>query len=253
MVRTLVVVAIIFVYLFLVGPVGILYALLRGKPNILYHAGRLGCRIGLKLSGIKLQIKGLEQVDATKTYLFVANHQSNCDPPALFVTIPQKVRFLLKKELEKIPVLGRVMKLGGFVFVDRQDRVSAIQAMNQAVAQMQQGESFLVFPEGTRTRTGKMGSFKKGPFVMALQAGISIMPITIAGSYDRMPPAGFRITPGVITLIFHPAMETQALPFSSREILMEEVWRTIASELGEVRPGALRSRENQYGRTQSIS
>jgi 1-acyl-sn-glycerol-3-phosphate acyltransferase len=242
MARALFVFFVVFAYLFLVGPICIVYAVLRGNADILYRVGRLGCRMGIKLAGIKLNIKGRSHVDPLKAYLFLANHQGNCDPPALLLAIPQNVKFMVKKELNKVPVLNIAMRLGGFVFIDRKDRPSALQGMNQAVAQMQRGDSFLVFPEGTRTRSGKMGPFKKGPFLMALQAGVSILPITISGSYQVMPPTEFRLTPGTITVTFHPKIETRGLSPSSREALMQEVRRTIRSELEETERPILNAR-----------
>jgi 1-acyl-sn-glycerol-3-phosphate acyltransferase len=232
MFRTILAVSAVFGYIFLVGPFSIVYALVRGKPDIVYQAGRLGSRIGLTLAGIKLEIKGQEQLEPGKTYLFVANHQSNCDPPALLVAIPRDVRFIVKKELERIPLLSSAMRIAGFVFIDRKDRVHAVQEMSHAVAQMQRGDSFLVFPEGTRTRTGQMGPFKKGPFIMALQAGIPIVPTSLSGSFDVMPPAQFRIRPGTIKVTFHPPVEVRGLGSDDRDTLMNEVWGIIASGCG---------------------
>ena len=233
MARALFVVVCVFAYLFLVGPICIVYTALRGNSDFLYRMGRLGCRMGIKLAGINLNIKGLDHVNPSRTYLFLANHQGNCDPAALLLAIPHNVRFIVKKELNRLPILNVAMRQGGFVFIDRKDRSSALQGMNQAVAQMQRGDSFLVFPEGTRTRSGSMGPFKKGPFFMALQAGVPLLPITISGSFQVMPPTKLRLNPGTITLTFHPEIETRGLSPSSRETLMEEVRQTISSELKE--------------------
>lgn len=229
MLRAILAVSAVFVYIFFVAPVCILYALVRGKPDIIFGAGRLGCRIGLMLAGIKLKIEGQEQLEPGRTYLFVANHQSNCDPPALLVAIPRDVRFIVKKELQRIPLLSSAMRIAGFVFIDRKDRVNALQEMSHAVAQMRQGDSFLVFPEGTRTRTGHMGPFKKGPFIMALQAAICIIPTSLSGSFQVMPPTQFRIRPGTVKVTFHPPVETRGLDPENRDALMKEVWETIAS------------------------
>jgi 1-acyl-sn-glycerol-3-phosphate acyltransferase len=229
MLRAVLVVSTVFVYIFLAAPFSILYALVRGKPDIIYQAGRLGCRMGLMLAGIKLEIRGQEQVEPGRTYLFVANHQSNCDPPVLLMAIPRDVRFIVKKELQRIPLLSSAMRIAGFVFIDRKDRVNALQEMGRVVAQMRQGDSFLVFPEGTRTRTGQMGPFKKGPFIMALQAGISIIPTSLSGSFQVMPPTPFRIRPGTVKVSFHPPVETKGLDMDKRDALMKEVWETVAS------------------------
>jgi 1-acyl-sn-glycerol-3-phosphate acyltransferase len=233
MFRTIFVVVVTFGYLFLVGPYCIVHALLQRSSDILYSAGRLGCRIGLKLGGIRVTTRGLKHVQNGKPYLFLANHQSYCDPPVLVATIPRNARLILKQELRKIPLLGLIMEMGGFVFINRQDRAQAIEGTKQAVRQLQQGESFLIYPEGTRTRTGRLGPFKKGPFIMAIESGVPIIPITVSGGYEIMPPDRFRIQPGPIEVTFHPAIETRNLALGDRDELMQRVRRTIAAELGE--------------------
>ncbi len=233
MLRTALVVLAVFGMIFLALPPLILLARIQGRPDVLYSVGRLGSRLALRLAGVHLQVRGLEQVDPKRNYLFLANHQGNCDPPVLLAVIPQNTRYILKKELSKIPILNIAMRLGSFVFIDRKDRVDSVRGMNQAVAQLQQGESFLVFPEGTRTRTGKMGEFKKGPFAIAMQSGVPIVPITIKGSFEVMPPTRFRINPGIISLTFHPPLEPRNFPPDDRSLLREKVRKIIASGLME--------------------
>jgi len=233
MIRSLFAIAVVSLYLLLVGPLSILYVLLGGSPRILYSFGRSGCSLLTRVAGIVVKIEGLDHVKPGRTYLFLANHQGNCDPAALFPAIPRNVRFMLKKELRKVPFLGTIMKLGGFVFIDRKDRASALKGMEEAVAQMKQGHSFIAFPEGTRSRTGRMGPFKKGPFIMALQAGIPIIPITISGSYEVMPPGRFQINSGTIRIIFHQEVEIDELSLNQREKLMAGVGSIIASRLEE--------------------
>jgi 1-acyl-sn-glycerol-3-phosphate acyltransferase len=234
MIRTLLAIAVVSLYLLVVGSVSILLAVLAGgDPRVLYSVGRVGCSLLTRLAGIKVEVRGREHVKPGRTYLFVANHQGNCDPPVLLPVIPRDVRFLLKKELRRVPLLGRIMKLGGFIFIDRKNRNSALEGMEEAVAQMRAGHSFLVFPEGTRSRTGRMGPFKKGPFMMAIQAAVPIIPITISGSFEVMPPAQLKISRGTIRVTFHPAIETRQLRLGQREELLVEVARIIASQLKE--------------------
>jgi 1-acyl-sn-glycerol-3-phosphate acyltransferase len=239
MVRTLFVVSVVFGYLFLAGPYCVLHALLRRNPSILYSAGRVGCRLALKLAGIRIVVRGLCDVEPRKTYLFLANHQSYCDPPALVATIPGNARLILKKELRKLPLLGLIMEMGGFVFIDRKDRAHSIDGMKQAVRQLRRGESFLIYPEGTRTRTGRLGPFKKGPFMMAIESGVPIVPISVSGGYQIMPPDRLTIKPGTISVTFHPAVATAGLTIEHREELMDRVRKTIAAELDE--PASLSS------------
>jgi len=233
MVRTGLVILAIFGLILLLLPFLILIAWSQRKPDVLYAGARLGSRIGLKLAGVHLQVKGLDHVDPRKTYLFVANHQSYFDPLALLATIPQDPRFIVKRELYKVPILNIGMKLGRFVFIDRRDRGDSLRGMDRAVAQLRLGESFLVFPEGTRTRTGKMGVFKKGPFVIALQSRAPILPITISGSYNVMPPTRLRIKPGTVSVTFHRPLETKELEPNERDPLKEKVQNIVASSLAE--------------------
>jgi 1-acyl-sn-glycerol-3-phosphate acyltransferase len=222
------------IFLFLVGPFCVLYALVRRSPDILYAAGRVGSRLGLYLGGVKLVVRGRENIESGRPFLFLANHQSYCDPPALFVSIPRNVRLILKKELRKVPLLGLIMEMGGFVFIDRKDRVQSIDGMKQAVRQLQQGHSFLIYPEGTRTRTGELGPFKKGPFIMAIESGTPIMPISVKGSYEIMPPNRFNVKPGTVVITFHPPIATNGLLLADREGLTERVRETISAALAEV-------------------
>jgi 1-acyl-sn-glycerol-3-phosphate acyltransferase len=233
MIRTLFVVVIVFGYAFLVGSACILVALFQRRPEVLYNAGRLIIRLGMKLAGIQIEVKGREHIKSGQNYIFLANHQSYCDPPALVLAIPLDVRLILKKELRKLPIIGFILQLGGFVFVDREDRKQAIEAMKQAVRQLINKESFLIYPEGTRTRTGKMGPFKKGPFTLAIESEVPVLPISVSGSYSVMPPHQFRITPGRITICFHPPISTMGMSLGDRESLTDRVWKIIASGLTE--------------------
>jgi len=233
MIRTLIVVVIVIGYVFLVGSVCALIALFQKKPDLLYAASRLIIRLGMKLAGVQIKVTGREHIKPGQNYIFLANHQSYCDPPALALAIPLDVRLILKKELRKLPLLGFILQLGGFVFVDRKDRKQAIEAMKQAVRQLNNNESFLIYPEGTRTRTGKMGPFKKGPFVLAIESGVPIIPISVSGSYTVMPPHQFKINPGRISICFHPPINALGLSLGDRESLTDRVWKIIASGLAE--------------------
>lgn len=231
MLRAFFVVSGVAVFLFLVGPFCVLYALIRRSPDILYAAGRAGSGLGLFLGGVNVVVRGRENIEDGKTFLFLANHQSYCDPPALFVSIPRDVRLILKKELRKLPLLGLIMEMGGFVFIDRKDRVQSVGGMKQAVRQLQQGCSFLIYPEGTRSRSGELGLFKKGPFIMAIESGTPIVPISVRGSYEIMPPNQLKVKPGTVVITFHPPIVTMGLLLGDRETLTQRVRETIVAGL----------------------
>jgi 1-acyl-sn-glycerol-3-phosphate acyltransferase len=219
-------------YTILTLPFAILWAILTRNPSSLYSCARLGFRLALKMAGVRIQVEGRTLEDPTKTYLFVANHQSYCDPAALFLVLPHHdLRFMIKKELWKLPLVNLGMWLAGYVFVDRRNGFKARQSMRLAVERLKAGQSFLVFAEGTRTRTGKLGSFKRGSFQLAVESGVPILPITISGSYQILRPRQFKICPGMIKVVLHPPLETQELEENSLKELAEKVRVIIASAL----------------------
>ena len=210
-----------------------LIAVLCGTPDILYRLGRLGCCLGLGLAGIRIQTEGLEFLALGQNYLFLANHQSYCDPPALIARVPRNVRLVLKKELRRIPLLGAIMSLGGFIFIDRRQGAKALKQMLAGAHQIRQGHSFLIYPEGTRTRTGRLGHFKKGPFALAIESGVPIVPVTVSGSFAIMPPIQLRLKPGTIRLTFHRPIATTGLRQSDQHALINQVRQAITLSLQE--------------------
>jgi len=182
---------------------------------------------------VQVVVRGRENIEAGRACLFLANHQSYCDPPALFVSIPRNVRLILKKELRKLPLLGLIMEMGGFVFIDRKDRVQSVSGMKQAVRQLQQGFSFLIYPEGTRTRTGELGPFKRGAFVAAIEAGSRIVPASLEGVRELMPRGRLRINRGTVRLRLLDPVNAGGYSYDDRERLAAEVRARIAAALAE--------------------
>lgn len=210
-------------YIFAAGLVGIPYALITGQAAILYRLGRVGIRIGFALARIQIVTHGREKIPSDPHYIYMMNHNSNLDAPAVFLELPGEVRALGKKELFKLPVLATAMRLGGFVPVDRSNREAAIESVRQAARIAAQGASFLIAPEGTRSRTGKLLSFKKGGFHMAIDSEVPILPITVVGAFELMPPGSFSIRSGTIHIYFHDPVETRGLEGRDRAALMERV------------------------------
>ena len=188
----------------------------------IYWASRQGIRLAMALSGVHVDTVGLEKAWSQKTAVFVCNHVTNLDPAALFFTLP-RVAVILKKELGKIPLLGYVMKLGSFIYVDRAVSNSRHKAMEDAVSVLRSGISLLIFPEGTRSRTGKMLPFSPGAFTMAIEAGVPVVPITIENARELMPPGTLRIKPGRLKLTFLDPIETTGLAVGDRLALMQLV------------------------------
>ena len=217
------------VCILIVGPPLVLYAAITGNVNPLYYiATRLG-RWGVLLAGVKIEVRGRENLEPGRTYIFLSNHASNLDPPVLIPVIPGRCSVLVKKELYRVPVLGTGMKLAELVPVDRQDRESAIESMHVAVEVMRKGLHMLIYPEGTRTSDGRLLPLKKGPFHLAMDSGVPVVPVTILGTYESWPKGRFALRPGTATVVFHPPLNPAA--FADRDALTLAVRDSIASAL----------------------
>ena len=209
--------------------IGIPWALISGKIDLLYRWSMWIMRTGLKLARIRVQVVGREHVPA-RPCIFMANHVSNLDPPILLPTLPFRTAFFIKRSLIKIPVLGLGMRLGDFIPVDRDGRLeSARESVQVANRVLASGVNISTFPEGTRSRSGKLLPFKKGAFFLAMESGAPVVPISIWGSEHMMTKGSLRIKPGTAHLTFHPPLYPQQ--FATREQLMAAVRGAIASGL----------------------
>ena len=218
-------------YVVFAGVLGIPTTLITGDVSFLWKLAMWGARAGVKLGGVKIVAVGREQLDPKAAYIYMSNHVSNIDPPAEVPELPQRIAVMAKAELFNIPILGRAMRLAQFVPVDRKNRDAAIDSVREAVRTVQGGMSMLVYPEGTRSRDGRLLPFKKGPFHLAKESGVPVVPITFAGSQKVWPKGKFAIYPGVIEMIFHKPMDPAK--YESRESLMVAVRDVIASALPE--------------------
>lgn len=179
----------------------------------------------LALSGVELEVDGAE-IDWSKPHIFVMNHQSALDVPAAFQALRANLRFIAKKELARVPFLGWYMTATGMIFVDREKR-SAARSLERAGRRIREGASIIAYPEGTRSRDGYMRPFKKGVFVVALEAGVPIVPVAVHGSYDLMPSDGFRLRPGKVRLRIGEPIDTLPYRELGRDALVERVHGTI--------------------------
>ncbi len=202
-----------------------------GSVEFLYRIATRGGLFGTRLVGVRPETVGREQLDPAQTYIFMANHVSNIDPPVFVPLIGRRVFILVKKELFRIPVLGYAMRKAQFIAVDRQNREAAVESVRQAIEVLRSGISMMVYPEGTRSRDGKLLPFKKGPFHLAMDSGIPVVPVTIVGAHEVWPKGHLKITPGKITIVFHTPMDPRE--FTSREQLLEAVRAKIESALPE--------------------
>jgi 1-acyl-sn-glycerol-3-phosphate acyltransferase len=181
------------------------------------------------ISGIKLEISGLENIDKKKAYVFVSNHSSQYDIPTLQFGIPNRTSIVFKKELGKIPIFGWQLILGPHIMVDRKNLESAIKSIEQAKKMMSgRGISVLLFAEGTRSETGEVQPFKRGAFYLAARVGFPIVPVTITGSEKVLPKGKFKINKGTIHVHFDKPVETGEIKTRADEKeLMERVRNII--------------------------
>ena len=200
-----------------------------GNVNFLYRMGMWGAWTGVRIAGIDVQTIGLDKLDPARTYLFMSNHVSNIDPPLLLPLIPRRTSVMAKKELFSYPLLGRTMRFGSLVPVDRGNRESGIAAVRYASQVIREGINMTIFVEGKRSFDGRLLPFKKGPFYLAEECGVPVVPVTIVGTHFLMPKQRFAIKPGTATVIFHDAIEPK--DFGSRECLMQKVRKAIDSGL----------------------
>ncbi|MDE3148621.1 MAG: 1-acyl-sn-glycerol-3-phosphate acyltransferase [Acidobacteriota bacterium] len=208
------------------------WAMITGNATPLYNAAQAIIRTGLRLARIRVEIEGRESVPKHTACIFMANHVSNLDPPALLPQIPGRTSVFLKRSLMKIPVLGYGFKLGEFVPVDRDGRVeSAQESIAAARRVLEKGLHITTFVEGTRSPDGRLLPFKKGPFYLAMQTGAPCIPVSIHGTETMMAKGSLRITRGTARIAFHAPV--YPADFATREGLMEAVRKAIASGLPE--------------------
>jgi 1-acyl-sn-glycerol-3-phosphate acyltransferase len=185
----------------------------------------------LKTSGIRISVEGLENVEARRTTIYCANHPSAMDIPILLAALPVQFRFLAKRPLFHIPFLGWHLRRSGHIPVDRERPREAMQSLDQAARKIQEGRSVVLFPEGHRSRDGRLLPFKAGSFYLAIRAGVPIVPITLNGTRAVLKPDSLHVRPGSTQMIAHPPIPTVGLTPDDVEALSERVRKQILSRL----------------------
>jgi len=217
------------------GPPILLFAWLVNKHDLVYPWALFGARNWLRLSGVRVRVRGLELLDPKQTYVFVSNHRSYLDTAAMFVYTGRRIGLLAKKELLKVPVLGVGMGFVNVMAIDRSNRESAIRTTEAAAQRIKSGVSFAVFVEGTRAKPGELLPFKKGAFYMARQAGVPVVPVAIKNSDVLMGKGTGEARSGTIEMVFMKPIDTNGLTTDADiDRLIADVHALIAKELETV-------------------
>src|SRR3984957_5840080 len=233
MIRTVIVLLYFTLAMLLVLPLLVLWTILTSDANFMYHVFvDYGLRIGLRIAGIHVRVEGLENIPPG-VCIFASNHASNLDPVALTPQIPRRIALLAKKEVFRIPVLSKAIRLAKLVPVDRGDSEAAAESVDTAIKYLKEGLSFCVYPEGTRSRDGHLLPFKRGTFVMAIRAGVSVVPVSLAGTQNLMRKGDWRIFPGGVVVKFGPPVDATQYKIEQREELRKTVQALVAAGLPE--------------------
>jgi 1-acyl-sn-glycerol-3-phosphate acyltransferase len=232
MLRTLFIAVFLSLYIIAVGIPLLLWTVVSRNPNALYWGGVKGVMFFVRCVGVKVKVSGTERIPAGPC-LFVANHTSSADAPAVVGAIPRRIAILLKKSLFKYPIVGQAFTLAHFIPVERGDHESAIASLEKATEAMREGQSFLIYPEGTRSPDGRLQEFKRGAVVMAIKAGVPIVPMVCGGAQKVMEKRSLVIRRGIITVEFLEPIDASAYTFEQRDELNKRVHRAMAAALPE--------------------
>jgi 1-acyl-sn-glycerol-3-phosphate acyltransferase len=213
---------VISIYVLIAGPLGLLIGVPLQSKGVLYFLGHIGVGLALGLAGIRYRISGRERIPP-RAVVFCSNHESNVDPPVLFQALHKRLHILFKAELNKLPILGIVMRAGGFVPVERDRREASMASIEVAAESIRQGNSFLIFPEGTRSRTEELLPFKKGGFIMAIKAQAPIVPVAVSGGREAMRKGSWIVRPVMVDVRIGEPVETAGRSLDDRDEIIETV------------------------------
>jgi 1-acyl-sn-glycerol-3-phosphate acyltransferase len=193
-----------------------------------HWTSRVWSKFILWLFRIRVKTRGTEFIDPSQHYIYISNHASAFDIPAVVVGIPDDIRFVLKKELTRIPIWGWALKYGHYIVIDRGKARDAVRSLDKAAKRMRNGASVILFAEGTRTWDGRLQPFKRGAFTLAAKAGIPIIPVTINNTFKILPKGSLRVNPADIELVFGKPISTVSIEGREGEVrLVDQVRQAI--------------------------
>jgi 1-acyl-sn-glycerol-3-phosphate acyltransferase len=217
-------------YTLIVGPPLLIYTFVTKHVDPLYWAGVKGVMFFVNCVGVRVHIKGIERIPPG-TCIFAANHTSSADAPAVVGAIPRRIAILLKRSLFEWPIVGQAFHLAHFIPVDRFNRDSAIESLEKAITALRNGQSFLIYPEGTRSPDGRLQEFKKGTAVMAIKSGVPLVPIACSNAHRIMEKRKLRIRPGRILVEFLEPIDPTKYSLENREALIKDLHERVAAGL----------------------
>jgi 1-acyl-sn-glycerol-3-phosphate acyltransferase len=226
-VRSVLTYVLVSLYVAIAGPIALAIGLGFKNKTALYVPGHIGVGLALGLAGIRYRVRGREHIPRNRAVVFCSNHESNVDPPVLFQALHKRLHVLFKAELTKLPVLGAVMVAGGFVPVERDRREASMASIDRAADSIRSGNSFLIFPEGTRSRTSELLPFKKGGFIMAIKAQAPIVPVAVSGGRSAMQKGSWIVRPVMVDVRIGEPVETAGYTLDERDQLIEVVRERI--------------------------
>jgi 1-acyl-sn-glycerol-3-phosphate acyltransferase len=209
----------------------IILSYLAGDREITYSPARTWARIACYGMFITVQVEGMDRIDKNRSYIFAANHQSMYDIFLVYGWLDSRFKWIMKKELRKIPFVGAACEAAGHIFIDRTSPMAALKSIEVAGKKLSGGSSVVIFPEGTRSQTGQLGKFKRGAFTIASEIKLPIVPLTIKGTFEAMPIWSYNIRPCRLSLIIHNPIEYLPEYDQNQHILMDKVRDVIEKAL----------------------
>lgn len=217
-------------YTLILGPPLLVYTFLTKHVDPLYWAGVKGVEFFVHCVGVRIHVKGTERIPVG-TCIFAANHTSSADAPAVVGAIPRRIAILIKRSLFEWPIVGQAFQLAHFIPVDRSNRDSAIASLEKATEALRQGQSFLIYPEGTRSPDGRLQELKKGTAVMAIKSGVPVVPVACSGAHHIMEKRKLAVKPGDIQVEFLDPIDPTKYSLDEKEALVREIHDRLAAAL----------------------
>lgn len=213
----------------ILGIIVIITSIADSTGDYVHYIGKFWSRMNLFLAGARIKISGIENISKSTSYIVMSNHQSQFDVWSLIGYLPLQLRWVMKKELRKVPIFGLGCERMGHIFIDRGNTDKSHKELTVLKDKFSKGASVVFFPEGTRSPDGMLLPFKKGGFVMSLQTGIPILPVTVNGSRLLLPKDSTKFRPGTIRIIIHKPIPVDGFSYETKEALMDTVRQVIES------------------------